>query len=370
MDEEESKKRLFLPKLFIMEYIEQLNIENFRGFNSLQIDDCAKINVLIGKNDVGKTSILEAIFLLSGMSNPQLALNINMLRGIFPQNIQNLEYLFHNLNLQQLPTLKAIFSNRYYRKLQLSPLELKITELSERTQGNYNFQAPALSGLNLDFFEKYPDKEQEDHYKSSLEYLTDKIQYKMDNNYIEEIKASFIHSEGSQNNPSDIISQIVKEKKDEELLHLLQEFDSDIETFKMLPDGLYIGMKGIAKLMLSNVVGGGLKKFIAIAANMVAHQNSIVLIDELENGIHYSAYPLIWKALFKSVQNNNNQLFITTHSYEELVALQHLLRNNAVYQPQMALYMINKSEKNGFEAFRYGYEGLNSAIENENEIRN
>ena len=43
-------------------FYEQLKIENFRGIKSLEINDLARINLFVGKNNCGKTSVLEAAF--------------------------------------------------------------------------------------------------------------------------------------------------------------------------------------------------------------------------------------------------------------------------------------------------------------------
>lgn len=47
-----------------------ITIKNFRGFDLLEINGFAKINLFVGANNVGKTSILEALFMLSGLTNP------------------------------------------------------------------------------------------------------------------------------------------------------------------------------------------------------------------------------------------------------------------------------------------------------------
>ena len=62
--------------------LERLQIRNHHVFNELKIDQLSRINLIAGKNNSGKTSLLEAIFLLSGGGNAQLALNIMAFRGI------------------------------------------------------------------------------------------------------------------------------------------------------------------------------------------------------------------------------------------------------------------------------------------------
>ena len=49
-------------------YFKDITIDNFRGIDHLEVKEFAPINVFVGGNNIGKTSILEAIFLLSGMS--------------------------------------------------------------------------------------------------------------------------------------------------------------------------------------------------------------------------------------------------------------------------------------------------------------
>lgn len=55
-------------------HLASLKIRGFRGLSSLDLDGLGTFNILLGANDVGKTSILEAIFLLSGSANMQLPL--------------------------------------------------------------------------------------------------------------------------------------------------------------------------------------------------------------------------------------------------------------------------------------------------------
>lgn len=64
-----------------MQY-QRIKIENFRGIGTLEINDFKQINLFVGENNCGKTTILEALFLITGISNPQLPMTINQLRGL------------------------------------------------------------------------------------------------------------------------------------------------------------------------------------------------------------------------------------------------------------------------------------------------
>ena len=83
--------------------LKRLQIRNFRGFNALEIDQLSGINLIAGKNNSGKTSLLEAIFLLAGGGNAQMAVNDNVIRitdsnGV-PASDPFRKQLFFNLNM-------------------------------------------------------------------------------------------------------------------------------------------------------------------------------------------------------------------------------------------------------------------------------
>jgi len=54
---------------------------------------------------------------------------------------------------------------------------------------------------------------------------------------------------------------------------------------------------------------------------VASRPRSIVLIDEIENGIYYTHLTAIWRALLSLAQENETQLFVSTHSRECLEAL-------------------------------------------------
>lgn len=61
-----------------------LKTSNFRGLKDLSVGDASRINLIAGRNNVGKTTLLESIYLLSGWGNPGLAPNVNLFRGLAP----------------------------------------------------------------------------------------------------------------------------------------------------------------------------------------------------------------------------------------------------------------------------------------------
>ena len=60
---------------------QRISIRNYRGFNDVTVDNLGRINLVAGKNNTGKTALLEAIWLLCGAANPRMAINSHVFRG-------------------------------------------------------------------------------------------------------------------------------------------------------------------------------------------------------------------------------------------------------------------------------------------------
>lgn len=109
-----------------------------------------------------------------------------------------------------------------------------------------------------------------------------------------------------------------------ELIDCIKVFDNSI-------NGLSLSMVGFATELFASstkfnqkvplaLLGEGLTKFVWILCSILARKNSVILIDELENGFHFSLFEKIWAVLTEKAIKYNQQIFITTHSYELLRA--------------------------------------------------
>ncbi|GAA6621765.1 AAA family ATPase [Scytonema sp. NUACC26] len=56
--------------------LHEISIHNYRSFKNFQIDELARVNLIVGSNNSGKTSLLEAIYLLVNQNNPQSLLDL------------------------------------------------------------------------------------------------------------------------------------------------------------------------------------------------------------------------------------------------------------------------------------------------------
>ena len=78
--------------------LDKFSIRRFKGIADMELERVGAFNIFLGANNAGKTSVLEAIFLLTGMSNPELPVRISNQRNYLVRTFENLSYLFHSLD--------------------------------------------------------------------------------------------------------------------------------------------------------------------------------------------------------------------------------------------------------------------------------
>lgn len=85
-----------------MDGFKNIEIKNFRGIDQLKVDDFSRVNVFLGQNSSGKSTVLEAIHMLAGMSNPEMPQNLNRIRTKnFYATFSDVSYLFHNMDVKK-----------------------------------------------------------------------------------------------------------------------------------------------------------------------------------------------------------------------------------------------------------------------------
>ena len=336
-------------------------ITDFRGFDHLNMEKFSKVNVFVGANNVGKTSILEAIFMLVGMSLPMLPARVNYWRKNSNVSLDDIRYLFHSINLKTTPTLKA-HTTEGERKVQLSASLYVDTESANGSSGH-----AGIKRLNIDFGTKISE---DCPYHTVLYVGNDgSMQQLIDDKYKEQMNCLFISSDKNDSNALSNFVTLVKRGKKDIVLETLQTFDNDITGIEALPDGLYLSMKGLKELLPISMAGDGVRRVLNIISTIATEDYNVVMIDEIDTGLHYSAHKLMWKAILNFVSKHDIQLFVTTHNVECLQSLTAVMEKEEAYRPLAAVYNVAKTLKRGYQAYRYGYGELREAVNNAIEIR-
>lgn len=341
----------------------EIEITNFRGFDYLKIENLRKLNVFVGANNVGKTSILEAVFMLTGMSNPLISNRVNYLRTLLTNNIDTARYLFHNIDFINKPLLKGRVGN-VTRRLTFAPV--MISDESD-TSSNNSFSRSAIRQVNFDFDTK--DEGEFDFHTKLVAQNDGSLQQTDASDYKETINALFIPVDKNDSSAAANFSLLVKRNKKQWVVDALHDFDASIESIEALPDGLYLKIKDLQELLPIGMAGDGVRRMINIISAIAYENCNIVLIDEIDNGMHYSAHKLMWKVVLQFIAKHDIQLFVTTHNWDCLLGLRNVMQEHEEFQDLTNVYTVAKTQKESFQTYCYDYTNLDNAINNEIEIR-
>jgi len=355
-----------------MEGFKNIEIRNFRGIDHLEIDDFSRVNVFLGQNNSGKSSVLECLLLMMGMSNPDLPQTINSIRSRNYSSFADLGYMFHNCDIKVKPEMSSELFDSTKRHLSLV---LTYVFDGQSQQDLQNGQIPTSETKTFLNTLKMLFDVESGHEKSTHECSLTVNQQglisgkKLAGGYLEKNSVAFISSDLAAGNPANDLVELAKRRLKDSVTEQLKHFDSRITTLEILNNVAYVGLEGIDQLLAVNMQGDGLRRYLNIVAASANPMNNILLIDEIENGLHYSAYKKLWEAIFALATTTNKQVFITTHSKETLSRLNEMLEEHPEYQQMMRLYTLAKTPIKGHQAYKYSFEGLSGACENDVELR-
>jgi AAA15 family ATPase/GTPase len=306
---------------------DRFHIENYRCFDSLDLDNLKRVNLIAGKNNVGKTALLESIFIHSGSFRPTLALSVDTFRGMNYHSVEigrgenPWHYLFNNLDLDKEIKFVGKDENNGNREVRLRSisdaeelenfseiLDLEAEGMKERTLSETD------EILRLD----YEDSETERGYNLHISSDGVEINPKPPKPKIYSI---FLDAEGGIDPETNArrFGNLKKEGKEKIILDILKQIEPRLKDVNTLPAGdksILHGDIGLEKQIPLAAMGGGLNHLASIVLAIADASGGIVLIDEVENGIHYSVLEELWEAIDRSSRRFNTQVFATTHSLE------------------------------------------------------
>ena len=357
--------------------LSNLEIENFRGIQKLSIKDMRRLVLLSGKNNVGKSSVLEAIFLMMDHLSPESFNRMNSFRGLSIQTngVGLWEPLFYQQNPDNAIKIKAARGQEtltlIYNKDD-SFIPAQNANLPKNVAGSFQTSAKRNYTLRFEFkAEGSFDYTELGHFTTSEDGILREIAD--DNNGEKQLMqltyTSFINNNFVRTDRT-ILDRMGKAEINGEkgkLVEFLQRIDPTIKDIVTLSvygsPQLYINTNG--KLLPVQFSGDGINKLLSIVLAIMDARDGLLLIDEIDTGFHYSMYEDLWRIVADVSRDYNCQVIATTHSYENIKGAIEGVKD---YPEDFTYYRLGNA-KEELKAYRFSYDLLKSALRSDMEVR-
>jgi AAA15 family ATPase/GTPase len=347
--------------------IESIYINNFKCFKNFTLDNFNRVNLISGRNNAGKTSLLESLLILYSAISPNIFNEINASRCIpiieISTTLQwdNLFYYFDLNNIIKI-SVNDNFSVNIMKdaELSISSPEVKqfaLFDLSNEPNGYilkiehiYNKitkigrYVNTVNGIVLNL------PESKHHIDTQVFFIPSKL------NFHPTVLANWF-------------DKILLNDKKQSLIKFLQLFYPQIDDLFVIGHSgspYFLCKSSLMPNLPISLIGNGLYSLLILLLCALANPNSLILVDEIENGIHYSFLPTLWKIIFEISLEYNCQFVFTTHSYECLSSAIEALKDP--YHNIFSYYRFDK-DNDSTKPYFYSEEILQTAIEHNFEVR-
>jgi hypothetical protein len=381
--------------------IHTLELENYRGFRRYKLADLARVNLLVGKNNSGKTSILEAVQILATRAD------FNVFAEIADQRDETFDELeergtrrFLYLNLSHLVHGREIrLGTNFAIRADHSPgtvgLKLKTKPADEASLPGPRPGPPDATSRELSLYIEITRDEPELERRewplgplakggllalNLLQTVSDLNEASLEVEPVRFIRQESLDRASMGAMWNDALME-GREEEVEEAMRILEPSLSRIvfltgeqpraltsERPRALPSqgGILLGFKGDHRRYPLGSFGEGMRRLLALALTLPTAKGVLVLIDEIDSGLHYSILEDLWLLVVETAKRLDIQVFATTHSSDCLRSLASLCARRPDLRKEVS---VQKIERELDEAVAINAEQLQIAIEQEIEVR-
>ncbi|MCT4648436.1 MAG: AAA family ATPase [Carboxylicivirga sp.] len=318
--------------------ITAFRIYNYKGFDKIIIPRLSKINLIGGDNNIGKTSLLEGIFSFHDVLSPDILFRQYAWRGINSLTINNqkLEEIwaphFHKYDIHKTIKLWASFKEEHKVFDEFVEFSIDTNYANEdlnldlsKMATNAGTSAKTL-GTSLHLKKRKNDSVILD---LNLYLSSEGINRKVNTNKytnLNNLRRSQFSSIRTVNTKQEAVmyGELLKEGSETTVLKYLNKFEPRLESITPVPvsenETLLYGNVGFGKRIPLNLLGDGISRLLSFILYVISNQGGVVLIDEIENGFHYTKHKLVWEILYELTKDMNVQIIANTHSKEMVEA--------------------------------------------------
>lgn len=338
--------------------LDSLKIKNFRCLSDFKVSHIGRVNLIVGKNNSGKSSLLEALRIYARRANPALLRDIAVSHDeaySFGSAGNSDRAMFEDEDV----AFKAFFSRREF-----PTQDGQAIYIGDESESNF---VKIEHALYLDEYEEIQDSDgdvirrrkrkqiqKNDFFSGQVEALQALLvssnavtgQGWIELNETSPVRRLNIFWERSSADvplsfvPTQFLSldylaqlwdQIVFSPHEESVKAALRIIESSVEEIAFVQASsddprrvrkpertAKVKLRGMKSGIPLNSMGDGMLRVLQLALTIFPAKGGMLLIDEFENGLHWTVQEKIWKLIFQLATELDIQVFATSHSNDAL----------------------------------------------------
>ena len=298
----------------------RLRIQNYRAFTDLRIDRLSRLNLFTGRNNSGKTTLLEALFLLCGAGESKMALNLHVIRDlnsaagpVVPET--SWKSLFTAFDIERAVKIEGQHSSFGSLSLHIMIDRPGVFQVPLDSSGR-KWMPEFADFTGLLFSYKMGSKEAA---KSRISLVGRGLQAEP-TDVQRPFGAAFLSSRNHSPQEDAVQLGRLRRRKQGDLvvkaLRIVEPRLQSIEDNSASGGPMIWGDIGLKELVPLPVMGEGMTRIARAIIAISMTPDGVVLVDEIESGLHHSILPKFWAAIDRAAKQFNTQIFATTHSFE------------------------------------------------------
>lgn len=359
--------------------LRDLTIKNYRCFKEFSIDGLARVNLIVGQNNSGKTSFLEAVYLLVNQGNPRALIELLDSRGEYSIDLSSsssfgltyydVAHIFHGhdprpataelevaigtLSNPQLSVNIFVTGNPNVYTLSAMTSRTEVPSLELRLLYNGKQSIP------LDLLADYSHPSNRRF--SRVREVVGPFRFVG----IDVGDFDYLSAVGE-----DIAADPEKEKLLVEALQLLAPTVEDIRfTSRRTASGAIVKLEGQSQRIPISSMGEGMRRILSLTMSAISSQDGVLLVDEIDTGLYHGVQSDVWRLLLDIAQRLNLQIFATTHSWDCVVAFQEALSQTGNGHGDLGMLFRLQERDGDIVAVNYDAEKLGVAVDHMIEVR-
>ncbi len=346
--------------------LSKVDITGYRGFRHYQMKGLSRVNLLVGRNNSGKTALLEGLHFLTSGGDPSVLGEIAERRGEIafsrpePTVQVDITHFFHGHTIIPDAVFSFVGDNGY--------LPVHVKTILEKAAASGADRPNRITGLSLQIAVS-GNKGDEPRYRISRDGAVD---LELGPRYR---GSATRRKRGTGNGPqvrfvgTDSVNTIELAEMWDEVTITGQEIDISgamrilepkLESLHFLTGlltsgyfpargGIVVGMKGQEGRVPLGSMGDGMRRMMALATSLAFTRDGCLFVDEIDTGLHYSVMADMWKLIIEKAVSSNTQVFATTHSWDCIAGLSQFCQQVPEHKATVAVHKIDSEIPNSIE---------------------